>query len=408
MRSLSLCLAFALLLAGHAAEAQSERVKPSQPNAAQPKAAKPKAATAKQSAPVDTRPRLRRDDTPAPVVAAPATQPLVKKKHSVRHKPAGSEAAPPAADAAAAGAKRTGETKPAGATPRDVVACAQDRVGDLAIAGCTRIIEDGKQKPKGRGVALYNRGNAYVTKGEHDQAIADFDAALKLDPNNASILNNRGSARSEKGEGDAALADFDAAIKVNPRYAAAYFNRANALAAKGETERALKDYDAAIRNNRRNVNAYIARGALHLAGGASVKARADMRQAARLAPRNVYAVLWSDIAERRAKQKGRLAARGGMKGLDMKTWPAPVIRLYAGEIKPDAVLAGADSASDTVKAAQLCEANFYSGEYALIGGNREDAAKLFQTAVKDCPRGFLEGIAAAAELKGMGEKVSSN
>jgi lipoprotein NlpI len=97
-----------------------------------------------------------------------------------------------------------------------------------------------------------------------------------------------------------------------------------------------------------------------------------------------------------------------MKGLDMKAWPAPVVRLYAGEIKPDAVLAGADSPSDTVKAAQVCEANFYSGEYALIGGAREDAAKLFQAAVKDCPRGFLEGIAAAAELKGMGEKVSSN
>ena len=40
--------------------------------------------------------------------------------------------------------------------------------------------------------------------------------------------------------------------------------------------------------------------------------------------------------------------------------------------------------------------------------HREDAAKLFQAAVKDCPRGFLEGIAAAAELKGMGEKVSAN
>jgi lipoprotein NlpI len=392
MRSVWFCSALALLLAVHAAEAQTKRVKPAKP-----------AEAAKQAPPVaDTRPRLKRDDTPAPVVAAPSAQPVANKKRSARHKPAETPAAPAAADAA------TKPTKGAKATPRDIVACAQDRVQDLAIAGCTRIIEDAKQKPKARGVAFYNRGNAYVLKGDHEKAIADFDEALKLEPKNASIYNNRGNARNDKGEGDAAMADFDAAIKTNPRYAAAYFNRGNAFAAKGETDRALKDYDAAIKNNKRNVNAFIARGALLLASGASAKARADMKQAARIAPKNAYAVLWSDIAERRAKQKGRLAAKNGTKGLDMKAWPAPVVRLYAGEIEPDAVLAGADSPSDTVKAAQVCEANFYSGEYALIGGSREDAAKLFQAAVKDCPRGFLEGIAAAAELKGMGEKVSSN
>jgi lipoprotein NlpI len=394
MRSVWFCLGLVLLLAAHDAEAQAQtkRVKHAKP-----------AAAAKQAAPVvDTRPRLRRDDTPAPVVAAPAAQPVAKQKRRARHRPAGTPAAPAAAGAA------TKPAKGAKATARDVVACAQDRVADLALEGCTRIIEDAKQKPKARGIAFYNRGNAYVLKGDHDKAIADFDQALKLEPKNASIYNNRGNARLDKGESDAAMADFEAAIKTDPRYAAAYFNRANALAAKGEIERALKDYDAAIKHNKRNVNAYIARGALLLASGASAKARADMKQAARLAPKNAYAVLWFDIAERRAKQKGRLAARNGMKGLDLKAWPAPVVRLYAGEIKPDAVRAGADSPSDTVKAAQVCEANFYSGEYALIGGAREDATRLFQAAVKDCPRGFLEGIAAAAELKGMGEKVGAN
>jgi len=39
---------------------------------------------------------------------------------------------------------------------------------------------------------------------------------------------------------------------------------------------------------------------------------------------------------------------------------------------------------------------------------REDAIKLFEAAAKDCPHGFLEGIAATAELKGMGQKVGAN
>jgi AcrR family transcriptional regulator len=136
------------------------------------------------------------------------------------------------------------------------------------------------------------------------------------------------------------------------------------------------------------------------------QARADMALAARLDRKNAYAVLWQDIAERRAKQKGVLTR--GAKGLDMKTWPAPLIRLFAGEIKQDAVLTAADDANPTVKQAHTCEANFYGGQYALIEGQRDDAQKLFEAAAKDCPHGFLEGIAATAELKGMGQKVGAN
>ena len=92
----------------------------------------------------------------------------------------------------------------------------------------------------------------------------------------------------------------------------------------------------------------------------------------------------------------------------MKGWPAPVLLMFVGETKPEAVLEAADDPNATVKQAHTCEANFYGGQYALIGGNREEALKLFRTAAKDCPRGFLEGIAAAAELKAMGEKSASN
>jgi lipoprotein NlpI len=92
----------------------------------------------------------------------------------------------------------------------------------------------------------------------------------------------------------------------------------------------------------------------------------------------------------------------------MKTWPAPVIRLFAGEIKQEAVLTAADGADPTMKQAHSCEANFYGGQYALIQGQRDEAQKLFEAAAKECPHGFLEGIAATAELKGMGQKVGAN
>src|SRR4051794_35059051 len=118
--------------------------------------------------PPDTRPRFKRDDTPGAVVAAPAKPPAVaRKKRSVR-KPA--DAAPPTAD------------QPARATARDIAACAQNKENEVAIAGCTRVIDDNKVKPKGRAAAYYNRGNANSAKGDFAAATSDYDEALKLDP----------------------------------------------------------------------------------------------------------------------------------------------------------------------------------------------------------------------------------
>ena len=412
MRRVALiCSALFLLATGADAQPRLKRDDAAAPVAAPTAPAAPKqekatrrGGAAKQEAEkpapvVDTRPRLKRDDTVTPATAAAPAAPQQKgKRHSrTAKKPQGTE---PQAESAA--------QKSLKASVRDIALCSQTKQSDAAIEGCSRVIDDPKQKPKGRAAAYFNRGNALLQKGDHDKAIADFDEVIRLEPKNASAYNNRGNARNEKGDADGAIDDFNTAVKHNARYASAYFNRANALAAKGEGTRALKDYDTAIKYNKRNVNAYIARGALLLAGGSIAKARADMKAATTLDRKNAYTVLWHDIAERRAKQKGVLTSQKATKGLDMKAWPAPVVQLFTGEIKQDAVLAAADNADATLKQAHTCEANFYGGEYALISGAREDAVKLFEAAAKDCPHGFLEGIAANAELKGLGQKVGAN
>jgi lipoprotein NlpI len=86
----------------------------------------------------------------------------------------------------------------------------------------------------------------------------------------------------------------------------------------------------------------------------------------------------------------------------MTKWPAPVIRLFLGQLTPEAVLAAADNPNPVTKANQVCEANFYSGELALTKGGKQDASRLFRLATTGCPKNYIEWSAAAFELKALG------
>jgi lipoprotein NlpI len=89
--------------------------------------------------------------------------------------------------------------------------------------------------------------------------------------------------------------------------------------------------------------------------------------------------------------------------IDMTKWPAPVIRLYLGELTPADVLAAADDRNADIKRDRVCEANLFIGELALQQGKNEEAARLFRLAAGDCPQHFVEWYAARAELKALGE-----
>ncbi len=72
---------------------------------------------------------------------------------------------------------------------------------------------------------LLARGDDFSLRGDLDRAIADYDAALKVDPALADALNGRGVAWRAKGDRRKALSDFDAALKLKPDFETARANR---------------------------------------------------------------------------------------------------------------------------------------------------------------------------------------
>lgn len=93
---------------------------------------------------------------------------------------------------------------------------------------------------------LYNRGVAYMNKGDNDNAIKDFSKVIELQPKNIFALNNRGLINKNKGKFDDAIKDYSQLIKLKPDFAVAYYGRGYSYQMKGEKEKALGDYKKAL------------------------------------------------------------------------------------------------------------------------------------------------------------------
>jgi lipoprotein NlpI len=86
----------------------------------------------------------------------------------------------------------------------------------------------------------------------------------------------------------------------------------------------------------------------------------------------------------------------------MTIWPAPVVRLYLGQLTPEALFAAADNPNAEVRAARMCAANFYAGEYLLQQGKKDDAARLFKPVAAGCQKDLIHFESARSELKTLG------
>ncbi len=297
---------------------------------------------------------------------------------------------------------------------------------DRAIADLSEAIRQKPDFPE----AFRNRGNSYYDNGQFSHAIDDYNQALQLRPVYLSALQGRGNAFAALGQYDRAIEDYDKAGGVQPG-AAVFQARGNAYRAKGESEKALRDFDSAIRlatspaalGDRGDMylelgqssraledlaegvrlgpddpGAYLSKGRAEFYLGKWDDAAADFQKSLSLDPANPYAFIWLHFAGARAGKDDARSVEQQLQQLRLAEWPAPIVNLLLGKIKPATAIALASDADPDKKMSQQCEAEFYVGEYLLTQRDKEGAVTHLERARGTCSHVFPEWLGAKLEL----------
>ena len=89
-------------------------------------------------------------------------------------------------------------------------------------------------------------GVANLNTQKPEEALADFNRAIDLDPNQAGGYVGRANALNTLGRYHEAIEDYDRAISMDPSIANAYVNRAIAHSHLNEYEKAIADYEKGL------------------------------------------------------------------------------------------------------------------------------------------------------------------
>jgi len=108
--------------------------------------------------------------------------------------------------------------------PAPCIAAVAADDADNIIAVCGALIDNEKALRADRIKALIARAGAFARKDQIDRAISDDDTVLRLDPTLADVFNARGELWRQKGDRPKALADFGAALKLDPNHPTARGN----------------------------------------------------------------------------------------------------------------------------------------------------------------------------------------
>ena len=147
--------------------------------------------------------------------------------------------------------------------------------------------------------AQYNLAAVLQAKGNSQEALQHFQAAVQLRPNDAIANNALGAALLALGNPGEAIAPLLSAVQSKPDYASAHYNLGNAYASLGNFSGAVTEFAAAARLNPKDSMSEANLGAAFAETGNLDEAQKHLERALQLDPQNTLASNNLDEVKRR-------------------------------------------------------------------------------------------------------------
>ncbi|MFD5825255.1 tetratricopeptide repeat protein [Lentzea sp. NPDC060358] len=137
-----------------------------------------------------------------------------------------------------------------------------------------------------RSVLLNNRAKVLVALGRVEEALADLDAVIEVDPNYPDYYFDRADVWRKLGEPARALADYATATTLTAPFLELHYNRADLLAELGDLEGAVTDLSYVVELEPDQLDARINLISLLIEAGALDTARAHVDEGLRVHPQD--------------------------------------------------------------------------------------------------------------------------
>lgn len=166
----------------------------------------------------------------------------------------------------------------------------------VVIQACTELLEHSIFIGSDRFYVYVNRAEAHSLQGDKQQALDDYNEAVKLAPHNAKLYFNRAVFHLAQTDVDAALRDFDTALSLNPKLVPALLQRAKIHKTQNDFGGAIADYSEAIRLEPKTAAVWSDRGSVCLLQHDYQSAVKDESEAIRLDPKMARAYFFRGAA----------------------------------------------------------------------------------------------------------------
>jgi tetratricopeptide (TPR) repeat protein len=129
-----------------------------------------------------------------------------------------------------------------------------------------------------------NFGNAFLVKGEIQDAIGQYEQALQLNPNDPNVPVNLATALLRADRFEEAIGYYERALRIDPNDAHAHYNLGIALVKVGQPGQGIEHFEQALRIDPDYAEAHVILGSLLFDQGKAAEAIGHWEQALRIDP----------------------------------------------------------------------------------------------------------------------------